>query len=355
MQFGLFFEWPNPQTSDWKRLFEESIEQIQLAEELGFDFILIAEHHFSNYGMSPAPLLQALAIAERTKRIRIGTAVLVLPMWQPLRLAEEIAVVDNLTGGRFFCGIGRGYQPHEFARLGVTSEESRGRFNETFDVLLKAWSSDTSFTYNGEYVKIPTEVVVWPKPFQKPHPPLWLAGTSADSLSLAAERDMTLLTSSFAGADVVRNTTVEFLRQRQAAGRSVESWGLGAQTYCHVAESESAAKEALQYAKWQLRANRSLQRSDVIDGRANAIAFEGERDDDGLYDGAFYGDPKRLIAKYQGLNDAGCTFASCWMMAGGMEHERLMRSVRLMGQEVIPALRDAHPPSDLAEMALAAK
>ena len=125
MRLGIFYEWPNPKVGDWQRLFEEGIEQIQYAEELGFDFVLVAEHHFSNYGMSPAPLLQALAIAERTKRIRVGTAVLVLPVWQPLRLAEEIAVLDNLTEGRFFCGIGRGYQPHEFARFGVTVEESR--------------------------------------------------------------------------------------------------------------------------------------------------------------------------------------------------------------------------------------
>src|SRR5207237_10416466 len=101
MTLGIFYEWPNPEVGDWQRLFEEGIEQIQYAEELGFDFVLIAEHHFSNYGMSPAPLLQAMAIAERTKRIRVGTAVLVLPVWQPLRLAEEIAVLDNLTGGRF--------------------------------------------------------------------------------------------------------------------------------------------------------------------------------------------------------------------------------------------------------------
>jgi alkanesulfonate monooxygenase SsuD/methylene tetrahydromethanopterin reductase-like flavin-dependent oxidoreductase (luciferase family) len=119
LKFGLFYEWPNPETGDWRRLFDESIEQIQLAEEVGFDFVLIAEHHFSNYGMSPAPLLQALAVAQRTRTIRIGTAVLVLPVWQPLRLAEEVAVLDNLTDGRFFFGIGRGYKPHQLARLGV--------------------------------------------------------------------------------------------------------------------------------------------------------------------------------------------------------------------------------------------
>jgi alkanesulfonate monooxygenase SsuD/methylene tetrahydromethanopterin reductase-like flavin-dependent oxidoreductase (luciferase family) len=186
MKLGIFYEWPNPEVGDWQRLFEEGIEQIQYAEELGFDFVLIAEHHFSNYGMSPAPLLQALAIAERTRRIRVGTAVLVLPVWQPLRLAEEIAVLDNLTGGRFFCGIGRGYQPHEFARVGVRFEESRARFSECLDVLLAAWSQDTSFTYSGEYVHIPNDPVVWPKPRQNPHATLWVAGPSAYTLMLAA-------------------------------------------------------------------------------------------------------------------------------------------------------------------------
>ena len=88
MKFGIFYEWPNPTTGDWKRLFEEGVQQIQYAEEMGFDFVLIAEHHFSNYGMSPAPLLQAMAIAGRTKRIKIATAVLVVPIWNPLRLAE---------------------------------------------------------------------------------------------------------------------------------------------------------------------------------------------------------------------------------------------------------------------------
>ena len=347
VKVGLFFEWPNPEIRDWRTLFEESIEEIQLAEELGFDFVLIAEHHFSNYGMSPAPLMQALAIADRTKTIRIGTAVLVLPVWQPLRLAEEVAVLDNLTGGRFFCGVGRGYQPHEFARLGVTSEESRVRFNECFDVLLKAWTTEGSFTYDGEYVKIPTEVTVWPKPLQKPYPPLWLAGTSADSVKLAAQRDMTLLISGFAGADVVRQAARALLDARRAAGRPVDTWQLGAQTYAHVADSEAEARANARYARWQMRANRALQRSDVIDGRVQPGPFEGEQDDETFWQRLYYGDPASVIAKYTALANAGCTFASAWMMMGGMEHKKLMRSIQLMGTEVIPAVRDIKAGADL--------
>ncbi len=92
MQFGLFFEWPNPELREYRDIFSEGLEQIKLSESLGFDYVLIAEHHFSNYGFSPAPLLQALKIAENTETIKIGTAAIIVPEWQPVRAAEEIAV-----------------------------------------------------------------------------------------------------------------------------------------------------------------------------------------------------------------------------------------------------------------------
>jgi alkanesulfonate monooxygenase SsuD/methylene tetrahydromethanopterin reductase-like flavin-dependent oxidoreductase (luciferase family) len=349
MKLGLFFEWPNPSTGDWKRLFEEGIEQIQLAEELGFDFVFVAEHHFSNYGMSPAPLLQALAIAERTKTIRVGTAVLVLPIWQPQRLAEEIAVVDNLTGGRFFCGIGRGYQPHEFERFGVTLDDSRERFSECLDVLFKAWSMDTSFTYEGKYVHMPNPTVVWPKPLQKPHPPMLIAGTSTETLRLAAERDISPLVSGFAGTQAVREMTLALLRERAAAGRPTDTWEIGAQTFCHVAPTEAEARDAAKYPRWQQRAGRALNRKDVTDGRVNAVPVDGEPDDEAFWNALYFGDPDRVRSKYLALADAGATFASCWMMTGGMPHDLLMRSIRLMGEEVLPAVHEAKRPSSLAD------
>ena len=353
MKFGLFYEWPNPRIGDWKRQFEESIEQIQLAEELGFDFVLVAEHHFSNYGMSPAPLLQALAIAERTRRIRVGTAVLVLPIWPPLRLAEEIAVLDNLTDGRFFCGIGRGYQPHEFARHGVTPEDSRARFNECLAVLRLAWSSDTSFTYEGEYVKVPHATVVWPKPRQKPHPPLWIAGTSPETLRLAGEEDIVPITTGFAGPNAIREATAGMLRYRRGAGKPIDSWELGAQTICLVAPTNDEARACVKYARWQNRAGRALNRLAVEDGRVQVTPYEGELDDDGLWNALYYGDPERVTAKYRAIAEAGATFASAWMMVGGIEHALLMRSIRLMGQEVLPALRDVSPSPTLGEELLA--
>ncbi len=349
MKVGLFYEWPNPGLRDWKRVFDESIEEIQLAESLGFDFILVAEHHFSNYGMSPSPLLQSLAIAERTKTIKIGTGVLVLPVWQPLRLAEEVAVLDNLTGGRFICGIGRGYQSHEFGRFGVTGDDSRARFNECLDIMVEAWTNEGSFTYEGQYNQIPGGVTVWPKPLQKPYPPMWIAGTSADTLKLAAERDMAPIISGYTAAAGVSEAVATLLPLRQAAGQSTDTWDLGIQTITMVTDTEAEAREALRYARWQNRANRSLGRSDVVHGSANAIPYEGEPTDERFWDMLYYGTPDRVIEKYTAIGEAGATFVSSWMMLGGVPHEKIMRSIELMGREVIPAIRDVRPRAGLAE------
>jgi alkanesulfonate monooxygenase SsuD/methylene tetrahydromethanopterin reductase-like flavin-dependent oxidoreductase (luciferase family) len=345
----MFYEWPNPTLGSWRRLFEEGLEQIQYAEEMGYDFVLVAEHHFSNYGMSPAPLLQALQIAQRTRRLRIATAALVLPIWQPLRLAEEVAVLDNLTDGRFICGIGRGYQSHEFGRFGVAAEDSRGRFDECLEVLLRAWTCDESFTYHGRHIQIPEPVVVWPKPLQRPHPPLWVAGSSEDTIRLAAERDMVLLTTGFVGLAGIRSTAATWVRARRAAGRSIDGLEMGIQATTCVTETEAEARANLRYARWQNRANRSLRRGAVTNGAVEGGPYDGEPSEDDFFDALYYGSPATVTAKFRRLAEAGATMVSTWMMAGGIEHDKIMKSIRLMGEEVIPALRDVRPPRDLPE------
>jgi alkanesulfonate monooxygenase SsuD/methylene tetrahydromethanopterin reductase-like flavin-dependent oxidoreductase (luciferase family) len=348
VKFGMFYEWPNPELRNWRELFEEGIEQIQYAEEMGFDFVLIAEHHFTNYGMSPAPLMQALYIAERTQRIQIATAVLVLPIWQPLRLAEEVAVLDNLTNGRFICGIGRGYQPHEFARYGVIPEQSRSMFNEALDIILQAWTCDESFAHEGEHYRFP-ETVVWPKPYQRPHPPLWVAGSSADTIRLAAERDMVPVTSGFFGPAGIRDATALLVQHRAALGKPYHGLDVGLQTMTLVADSDEEAWEVAHRAQWQNRAGRALGRSDVKHGRVSASPYQDEPDEEGLRRRLYYGRPDTVIERFREASDGGATIISTWMMHGGMEHERIMKSIRLMGEHVIPALRDVHPPASLPD------
>jgi alkanesulfonate monooxygenase SsuD/methylene tetrahydromethanopterin reductase-like flavin-dependent oxidoreductase (luciferase family) len=352
MQFGLFYEWPNPTLRQWKLLFEEGVEQIQYSEAVGFDYCLIAEHHFTNYGNSPSPLLQALYIGQRTRRLHIGTAAVVLPVWQPLRLAEEVAVLDNLIDGRFLCGIGRGYQAYEMAGFGGSVADSRQKFHETLEVLLKAWTQEEAFTYSGEHVQIAHPVTVFPKPLQKPHPPLLLMGTSVDSMRIAAQHDMLPFSSSMMGVEGVRAQFGALVHAHAALDKPLTNLRLGLQCMTHVAPTDEEAYDAVRYARWQNRAQRGLNRHAVTNGRVDASAYEGELADEAFRDRLFVGSPATVIAKFQRFASAGATHISNWMMFGGIEHEKLIRSIRLMGEEVIPALRHVEPPADLPEALL---
>lgn len=352
MQFGLFYEWPNPTLRQWKTLFEEGVEQIQYSEAVGFDYCLIAEHHFTNYGNSPSPLLQALYIGQRTKRLKIGTAAVILPVWQPLRLAEEVAVLDNLIDGRFLCGIGRGYQPYELSGFGSSVAASRQQFHETLEVLLKAWTYEEAFTYDGEYVKIANPVTVFPKPLQKPYPPLLLMGTSVESMRVAAQLDMLPFSSSMMGPDGVRAQFGALVHAHAALGKPLTNLRLGLQCMTHVAPTDEEAYAAVRYARWQTRAQRGLNRQEVLNGCVNAIPFPGELDDQAYLDRLFFGSPETVIAKFKRFASVGATHISNWMMFGGIEHEKLMQSIRLMGEEVLPALREVQPPADLPDALL---
>ena len=349
MKFGLFYEWPNPTLRNWKTLFEEGVEQIRYSEEMGFDYCLIAEHHFSNYGNSPSPLLQALYIGQRTKRLKIATGILVLPIWQPLRLSEEVAVLDNLIDGRFICGIGRGYQPHEMGRFGIPLEESRQRFEESLDVLVKAWTQDESFTYEGEYIKIPDPVTVWPKPLQRPHPPFWVAGNSVESMKLAAARDIMPVTTGLLGPEGIKAHLGSLVHAKKDLGKPLHPLDLGMQALTHVARTDREAREQLGHARWQNQAGRALNRLAVTDGLVEASPYPGELDDDQFMDRLYFGSPDTVIEKFRRAADLGVTHVSNWMMFGAIEHEKLMSSIRLMGEEVIPALREVHPPEGLVE------
>jgi alkanesulfonate monooxygenase SsuD/methylene tetrahydromethanopterin reductase-like flavin-dependent oxidoreductase (luciferase family) len=349
MKFGLFYEWPNPELRDWKSLFEEGIEQIQYSEEMGFEFCLIAEHHFSNYGMSPAPLMQALYIAERTKALKIATAVIVLPIWDPLRLAEEIAVLDNLTNGRFIAGVGRGYQPHELVRFGVSVESSRDRFNDSLNILYKAWTETESFTYEGKEVSVPHETVVWPKPLTKPHPPMWVAGTSVETMELAAAWDMMPVTTGLLGEGGVKAHLGSFVKAKRALGKPYSGLELGIQSMTAITATDAEAKALLQYPRWQMRAGRALGTGKVTNGQVTAETFDGELDDEAMMDRIFFGSPDTIRAKFAKAASLGATHVSNWMMVGGMPHDKVMQSIKYMGEEIIPALKDVMPPPELYE------
>jgi len=184
MKFGLFYQLPcAPDQSEPVR-YQETIDQIIHADELGFDTAWLAElHFFRQFSIMPGPLFVATAAAQRTRRIRFGTGVTLLPFHHPLRVAAEAATVDILTGGRLEFGVGRGTIAVHFQGFNIDRDESRMRFEESLEVIQNAWTRDR-FAHNGKYFQFP-EISVFPKPLQKPHPPLRIAANSPDTAEFA--------------------------------------------------------------------------------------------------------------------------------------------------------------------------
>ena len=185
MRFGIFYiaQWHESKTQE--QTLREAIEEIQLADRLGIDEVWLGEHHFSRLGLLSGIFSFAGYVAARTERIRVGTAIIVLPFRNPIVVAEEAATIDVLSGGRFDLGVGAGYQRQEFDGMGARLEEARERFQESLDVITRAWTEDT-LTFHGKFTNV-EDLQVIPKPLQVPHPPLFIAAsTSPSSVEYAA-------------------------------------------------------------------------------------------------------------------------------------------------------------------------
>ena len=256
MEFGTFLLLQSPSADPPEVIYDRGVEITQAAEDLGFGNMWLAEHHFSTYGYLARPLTYALHLANKTRRIRVGTAVIVVPLHHPLVIAEEIATVDLLTGGRLDVGLGRGYQRYEFERLGQDLAESRSRWEEAVDIILLALSGKT-FSYDGRHYKIP-ETSVFPLPVQKPHPPIWVTAQSPDSIETTVKRGFHLLSGGFG---VPMERLREFRRVfdgHLAAYPPKQPIRVGTQRPVYVTDSETDARAAAEQARWNMRVTLSL-------------------------------------------------------------------------------------------------
>lgn len=186
MRFGLYAEIQTPPEKSHAEMIWEIFQQIEHADRAGFDVYSVIDHHFfQKFSISANPLALFTAAAQRTRRIRFRTALHTLPLENPLRLAGQIAVADILTGGRLECGLGRGHA-WLFGPANVPLEESRPRYDEAIEILVRAWTQD-KFSFEGQFYKV-KDVSVVPKPVQKPHPRLFTGGTSDITYQMAGER-----------------------------------------------------------------------------------------------------------------------------------------------------------------------
>ena len=186
-----FFSWPERRVA-LPTVYDRALQRVEVMDRTGYGAVTgSSEHHFGTYSVCPSVHLMAMHIAGRTSRLRIGTAVTLAAFYHPLRIAEEVALLDVLSGRSVNWGVGRGFDRTEYAAFGVTAEESYPRFREHVDIVLKAWASDR-LTYRGRYWTF-DDVEVLPKPYQRPWPPTWIASTSAGAIEWSAQQGHSIL------------------------------------------------------------------------------------------------------------------------------------------------------------------
>ena len=354
MKFGIFLLGSDP-TGMNERRFDEMLEQVEYAEELGFESVWLAEHHGSRYGTLPTPAVFAATIAARTSRIRIGMAVAILPFQHPVRTAEEWAMVDALSGGRLDFGIGRGYQPREFEMMGVDPAESREIFAESLEIILGLWENER-FSFEGKHFRI-EDVELVPKPVQQPIP-RFIASMSSSTFAMAADRGFQIMTTP------AFMPLVELKEQIVGAATSLIEHGLDPaainfpmQMMTHVAPAKTDAIEASRPAlDWiferlnvyapgggGVRAADSFEEyEDAMKGaRAGDVPTVEALIDSGQI---LVSDPEGACARLRELErDIGLRRYMCFMDLPGMSHEAVMGSMEVWAREVMPHFGEDAP------------
>jgi len=194
LRFGLVVDFRNPPARHTAPtgLYRQLLDQVVLAEQLGFDDVWLSEHHFTDDGYNPSVMAAAAAIAARTERVRIGTFVLILPFHHPLRVAEDAAFVDVLSGGRFDLGVGQGYTHEEFRVLGLDRSTRAARLEEGVELVRRLWT-EPEVTFEGRFTRL-EGARLEPKPVQQPHPPIWIGARGPKAIDRVARLGANLLT-----------------------------------------------------------------------------------------------------------------------------------------------------------------
>ena len=315
--------------------YEQILEQVALAEELGWECFMFNEHHFLGYGgpiANPAVLLAAAAA--RTSKIHLGPCIAILPLRHPLHSAEDYAMVDAISGGRLEFGIGSGNTEMDYKVFGVTRENDRQRLHEALEIVLKAWGQDHA-SHRGEFWRF-DELTLYPRPMQQPHPPIWVAGTSAEGLGWAGRQGYHIM-------------TVGHPHPPEKVCLGVEAWKRGlieagfdpSNKHCqfhvrtHVHEDSEQAK---------LTGMAAVKRYDEISriGRRSLSAVPAEYDwETMLATGRNnYGNPEQCIRNIRNaMKNYYFDTLTTTFNFGAIPHAEIMKSMRLFAREVMPAFR----------------
>jgi alkanesulfonate monooxygenase SsuD/methylene tetrahydromethanopterin reductase-like flavin-dependent oxidoreductase (luciferase family) len=339
MQFGLFgsaqARRPDPSgpDTDSSQGFRDWIENNVEAEALGFHSTFVVEHHFTGFGQVSASLNLLTWLGARTRTLRLGTAVLVLPWHNPVLLAEQAATLDLLSGGRLDFGIGKGYRYNEFAGFCVAMEEADSRFDEAMDIIAKAFVSDRPFSHRGRYWQY-DNIVVEPPTAQRPHPPFWMGAGSERSVRQVAERGYKMLLGQHDLAEEVLGWVAQFKADVTARGRKWDPMDVAVARAVHFAETPEELEAAyVRRFQGHLRINRIAERpGDERErfARHDEAAVRRHCDET-----AIFGTPDQIARKLEVLQKGGVEYVI--VNFGGSR-----ANIRRFAREIMPAFAD--PP-----------
>jgi alkanesulfonate monooxygenase SsuD/methylene tetrahydromethanopterin reductase-like flavin-dependent oxidoreductase (luciferase family) len=274
--------------------YKDFIEYIKDADRLGYESVFLVEHHFTGVGQLSASLNLLTYLAAVTKRIRLGTAVLVLPWHNPALLAEQVATLDVLSGGRVDLGIGRGYRKAEFEQFCIPLAEAQERFDECLEFMLKAWTTEGRFTHHGKHWSY-NEIVVEPEPLQRPHPPIWMAGGSPEAITRVATSNFNLLLDQVGSMALTFERLRTYLDTQEKHGRPRDASRVAVARALHVVRNDADRRKALERRAENLKNIGELARKP---GSTEAL----------VDDGALIGTPDEIIEKLQRLAEGGVDY-----------------------------------------------
>jgi alkanesulfonate monooxygenase SsuD/methylene tetrahydromethanopterin reductase-like flavin-dependent oxidoreductase (luciferase family) len=334
LKFGIF-DHLDSDGQDLGPLLETRLGLIELIEKEGYAGYHMAEHHSTPLGMASSPSVFLAAAFQRTRRLRLGPLVYVLPLYHPLRLYEEICMLDHMSGGRLMIGVGRGGALIEHQRYGIDPADAPAMYRETFDVLMRAFASDV-LNFEGKFFRY-KDFVVQAKPVQRPHPPIWYGAPNADAAAWAAPRNINVVSLGPAA------------RARAIADRYRDEWAalkrepaalpcIGITRHIVVAESDAAARRIAipAYARWRKSMDWLFRRSGapfILKDVYPEDFADLERIGHGIA-----GSPATVCEYITRLEaGTGVNYVLCQMVFGDMNSDDASHSIRLLAREVMPA------------------
>jgi natural product biosynthesis luciferase-like monooxygenase protein len=337
MRFGLFYLPVLRCDNDASSLYNNIIHEVKMADSWGWDNIWLAEHHFDKYGgVIPSPVQFGTVLALHTNNIRIGSAISILPLNNPFKLAEEFAMLDVVSKGRAEIGVGRGFLPHEFEKFQINREEQQSRFEEGLDILNKSWSNEV-FSYTGKHFTFKNARLL-PEPLQE-KAPIWVAASrNQKSFELAGLNGYNLMINPFilSMEDIEKGITW-YKEAYISAGHNIENARILANFYLYIAPTEQQAKEEPRDAILNYLSEITRASSLSSDSLTKIVTEEYDE----IYpEKVMFGTPDTIIEKIKYWNDIGITDFSFMSQYGNQSLHNSLASISLFTKQVMPAFKN---------------